>query len=187
MSEKIDDEPSDEVFPSEFRRPVVDGNKFQLPSRLVREVGFRAPRWDPESPKVAWYYYEKDERAVLANDTIDIRSLEMIGACALSGVDNGESESYDGDSPRVTIIKKLPDALYERLTTDRLVLKPLYATHHSDLNGTCVSVYPAGEYDRGTLPNVTHDQVPASDNEASTDSTSDVVGKRDIHQNYHKS
>jgi hypothetical protein len=47
------------------------------------------------------------------------------------------------------MIKNLPDSLYERLTQDKLVLKPLYAAQHPQLEKTCVSAYPAGEYDRG--------------------------------------
>ncbi|WP_256299363.1 hypothetical protein [Haloarchaeobius salinus] len=184
MTKTTKDESSDEVFPSEVRCPVIGRNQFQLPARLVREVGFRSQRWDTvRSAKVAWYYHEEDEKAVLANNTIERPSLELVGASALSGVSNDELESDDVSSARVTIISDLPNALYERLTTDRLVLKPLYATHHPQLNGTCVSVYPAGEYDCGTLPNVTHDQILAAGNEASTNDTSDVVGTYHNHAN----
>ena len=184
MAKTTKNESSDEGFPSEVRCPVIGGNQFQLPARLVGEIGFKSPRWDTvRSAKVAWYYHEEDEKAVLANNSIDRPSLELIGASALSGVGNDELETDDVGSARVTIITDLPNALYKRLTTDRLVLKPLYATRHPQLNGTCVSVYPAGEYDRGTLPNVTHDQIPAASIEASTNNTSDVVGTYHDHAN----
>lgn len=131
MSKTTKDESSGEVFPSEVRNPVIGGNQFQLPARLVREVGFRSLRLDTvQSATVAWYYHEEGEKAVLANDTIERPSLELVGASALSGVSNDDLESDDVSSVRVTIINDLPNALYERLTTDRLVLKPLYATHH---------------------------------------------------------
>jgi hypothetical protein len=184
MAKTAKEESSEVAFPSEVRCPVIGGNQFQLPARLVREVGFKSPRWETvQSAKVAWYYHEEDEKAVLANNTIDRPSLELVGASALSGVSNDELESGDVSSARVTIINYLPNPLYERLTTDRLVLKPLYTTHHPQLNGTCVSIYPAGEYDRGALPNVTHDQIPAAGNEESTNDTSDVVGTYHNHAN----
>lgn len=184
MTNTTNDESSSEAFPSEFRCTVLGGNQFQLPARLVREVGFRSPRLATvRSALVAWYYHKEDEKTVLANDTIDRPSLELVGASALSGVSNDDLESDDVSSARVTIITDLPEALYERLTTDQLVLKPLYATHHPQLNGTCVSVYPAREYDRGTLPNVNHDHFPADDNDASMNDTSDVVGSYDNHAN----
>jgi len=184
MAKTTKDESSGEVFPSEVRCPVIGGNQFQLPARLVREVGFRSARLDTfQSAKVAWYYHEGDEKAVLANDTIERPSLKLVGASALSGVSDDDLESGDVSSARVTIITDLPHVLYERLTTDRLVLKPLYATHHPQLNGTCVSVYPAGEYDRGALSNVTHDQIPAAGNEASTNDTSPIVGTYHNHAN----
>ena len=184
MTNTTRDESTDEVFPSELRCPVIGGNQFQLPARLVREVGFKSPLWDTvQSAKVAWYYHEEHEKAVLANETIDRSSLELVGASALSGVSNDELGSDDVSSARVTIINELPNPLYERLITDRLVLKPLYAAHHPQLTGTCVSVYPAEEYDKGALPNVTHDPISAAGDETSTNDASDVVGSYDDHAN----
>lgn len=172
MTKIPNDAPYGEIFPSELRCPVIGGNQFHLPERLVSEVGFKSPRWDPaQSAKVAWYYHEQDEKAVLANDTIDRPSLDLIGASALYGVSNEDLESGDVSSARVTIITNLPDSFYERLTKERIVLKPLYASKHTELNATCVSVYPGGEYDRGTLPNVTHKR------------TSNAVGACNNHTN----
>jgi hypothetical protein len=130
-----------------------------------------------------WYYHEEDQKAVLANNGVSRPSLESMGASALSGVSNEELDSGDVSSARVTIITDLPDSLYERLTQDRLVLKPLYASQHSELEGTCISVYPGGEYDRGELSNVSHHQLPSDDDEADSNNTSDVVGTYDNHAN----
>ena len=184
MAKTTKNESSGEVFPSEVRCPVIGGNQLQLPARLVREVGFRSPRWDTvRSAKVAWYYHEEDEKAVLANNAISRPSLELMGASALSGVSNEDLDSGDVSGARVTIIKDLPDSLYERLTQDRLVLKPLYAAQHPQLESTCVSVYPGGEYDRGALPNVSHHRIPDGGNESNSNDTSDVVGTYNDHAN----
>jgi len=184
MAKTTKDESFGEGFPSEVRCPVIGGNQFQLPARLVREVGFRSPRWETvRSAKVAWYYHEEDEKAVLANNTINRPSLELRGASALSGVSNEDLESGDVSGARVTITTDLPDSLYERLTQDRLVLKPLYAAQHPPLESTCVSVYPGGEYDRGALPNVSHHRIPDGGTEARSGETSDVVGTYNDHAN----
>lgn len=184
MAKTTEDSLFGEVFPSEVRCPVIGGNQFQLPARLVREVGFRSPRWDTvRSAKVAWYYHEGDEKAVLANNAISRPSLELMGASALSGVSNEDLDSGDVSGARVTIIKDLPDTLYERLTQDRLVLRPLYAAQHPQLESTCVSVYPGGEYDRGALTNVSHHRIPDSGNEANSNDTSDEVGTYNDHAN----
>lgn len=179
MAKTTKNESSGEIFPSEVRCPVIGGNQFQLPARLVREVAFKSPNWKTtQSAKVAWYYHEEDEKAVLANKAVSRPSLELVGASALYGVSNEDIDSDDVGSARVTIIKNLPDSLYERLTQDRLVLKPLYAAQHPQLEKTCVSAYPAGEYDRGALSNVDHNRIPAV-----SDETSDVVGTYDGHAN----
>ena len=171
-------------FPSEVRCSVIGGNQFRLPARLVREVGFKSPRTDTvQSAKVVWYYHEKHEKAVLGDNTIDKPSLDLVGASALYGVSNEDLESGDVDGARVTIITDLPESLYERLTKEKLVLKPLYADKYSELNGTCVSVYPAGEYDHGTLPNVDHKRSPIVEDEASSHEASNVVGAYDNHAN----
>lgn len=184
MAKTTKNESSGEIFPSEVRCPVIGGNQFQLPARLVREVGFKTPVWKKsQSAMVAWYYHEEDEKAVLANKTVSRPSLELVGASALYGVSNEDLDSDDVSSARVTMIKNLPESLYERLTQDRLVLKPLYAAQHPQLEGTCVSVYPAGEYDRGALPNVNHNRIPAVSDEASLNGTSDVVGTYGGHAN----
>ncbi|NUC72999.1 hypothetical protein HTZ84_11870 [Haloterrigena sp. SYSU A558-1] len=171
-------------FPSEMRRPVFGDNKFQLPARLVREVGFKSSRLDPvQSAKVAWYYHEEHEKAVLANSTIDRPLLDLVGASALSGVSNEDLESGDVSGARVTIITDLPESLYERLITNSLVLKPLYAAKYAELNGTCVSVYPGGEYDQGSLPNVDQKRNPTNEDEAISHEASNVIGAYDMHAN----
>ncbi|MFP9191367.1 hypothetical protein ACLI4Q_06875 [Natrialbaceae archaeon A-CW1-1] len=184
MAKTQKDAPYGKRFASEMRCPVIGNNQFQLPARLVREVGFKSDVMDLfDSAKVAWYYHEEHEKAVLANDTIDRPSLDLIGASALSGVSNDDLESGNVSSARVTIITDLPESLYERLTKEWLVLKPLYAAKHTKLNGTCVSVYPAGEYDQGTLPNVDHKRIPADKDKVSSNDTPDVVGAYDNHAN----
>lgn len=180
MKDTTENGRSSETLPSEFRCPVDDGNKFQLPPLLVREVGFKSTRMDfIQSAKVAWYYHEEDEKAVLANESIDRSSLELVGASALSGVSNENLDSGDVSGARVTVIKDLPDSLYDRLTRDRLVLKPLYEAQHSGLEGTSISVYPGGEYDRGELPNVDHEKLQTDGD----DTSSDVVGTCNNHMN----
>lgn len=184
MAKPSQTESLSEAFPSEFRCPVIGGNQLQLPARLVYEVGFESPLWDTvQSAKVAWYYHEEDEKAVLANNAVSRPPLELIGASALSGVSNEDLNSSDTSSARVTIMKELPDSLYERLTQDRLVLKPLYAGQHPQLESTCVSVYPGGEYDCGALPNVSHHQISDDGDETNPNGTSDGVGTYNDHAN----
>ena len=153
-----------------------------LPEWLVREVGFRSRRHEVyQGAKVAWYYHEQQNKAVLANHTIQKSSMELVGTSALSGVSNDDLESGDVDSARVTIISDLPVSLYERLIRDRIVLKPFYSTENSRLNATCVSIYPEQEYDAGELPNVTHNRISDIDDESNTD----VVGQSDDFNDYY--
>lgn len=156
MSRASRQESAGETFPAEFRCSVIDGKRFQLPARLVPEVGVKTSLSASfRSAGVGWYYHEEHEKAVLANDEVKRSSLEMIDITALSGVANDELNQNDASSARVTITNELPDELYEKLTTDELVLRPRYAALCPELNGTCISVYPREEYDRGSLPNVT--------------------------------
>jgi hypothetical protein len=136
-----------------------------------------------QSAKVGWYYHDKHDKAVLANDTIDRPSLEPMGSSALYGVSNEDLESGEVSGARVTIISDLPQPLYDRLTRNALVLKPIYSSQYSQLNGTCVSVYPAGEYDRGTLPNVQSSEISTANSEMCSEPTSEAVGNYDSHQN----
>lgn len=179
---KSRDESSSGSFPREFRCAVLGDNQFNLPAELVREVGFKSPSWDvTQSAKVGWYYHEDDEKAVLANNTVDRSSLDLVGASALYGISNDELESGDVEGARVTIISDLPETLYDRLTRDKLVLRPMYATRHASLTGTCVSVYPRQEYDEGSLPPVRTDTPSSNDTES--DETSDRVIERHNHAN----
>ena len=149
--------------PREHRCKVSD-QTFILPAWLVREVGFKSQLIDPcQSAKVAWYYHDKQNKAVLANNTIERSSLEVVGSSALYGVSNDDLESGDVSSARVTIIKDLPEPLYKQLVRDRIVLKPHYSTESSNLDATMVSVYPEKEYDTGELPNVTRERVRTDD------------------------
>lgn len=164
-----------------FRCAVIGGNQLHLPERLVREVAFKGRSWK-ESAQVAWYYREEDRKAVLAHIDVNRPSLEIMGVSAISGVGRESIDSGDVSSGRVTIMKKLPDSLYERLTSNALVLRPLYADVHESLERTCISVYPAGEYDRGELPNVDHDPVLTDGDDTSSNGNS-KVGSSDNHTN----
>lgn len=155
MIESRDQEQFDDALPSQMRRAVSGHNQFQLPAALVTELGFQSSRIDTaRGAKVAWYYHEEDDKAVLGNDAVDRPSLELVGACRLSGVSDDALAAGDVDGARVTIISELPDSLYDRLIRGDVVLKPVYAGGSSELDVTCVSVYPAWEYDHGLLPNV---------------------------------
>lgn len=168
---------ADKSYPSMLRCKVIGDNQLQLPGRLVREVGYESSRVEStQNAKVAWYYHARDQKAVLADKSTDRPSLELKGESTISGVRYEELDSEGVSSGRVTIIKTLPNSLYERLIQDSLVLRPLYADHHEELEGTCVSVYPAGEYDRGELPNVDHSQIPEDDDKTSSTETSNLVG-----------
>lgn len=167
MTKSTEQRQINQSLPSQFRRTVTDdSNQFQLPVELVPEVGFQGSRTDLiKGPKVAWYYHEEDNKAVLANHLVDRATLELVGVCRLSGVSNEEFGTGDYNGARVTITSELPDSLYERLTGGDVVLKPVYADLSSELETTFVSVYPAAEYDRGDLPNVDHTvQVIECDN-----------------------
>jgi len=184
MTNTTENGAADETYPSMLRCNVIGDNQLQLPARLVREVGFESPRIaKTQNAKVAWYYDETDQKAVLANESADRPSLELKGASTISGVRNEELDSHAVSSGRVTIIKALPHSLHERLTRDSLVLRPIYADHHEALENTCISVYPAGEYDRGELPNVDRKRIQDSEDRTGSNKTSKVIGTYDGHTN----
>lgn len=165
----------DETYQPVFRCKVLGESQLHLPARLVREVGYKSPQW-VQNARVAWHYHEGDNKAVLASKNIERASLELLGVSAISDVSNEDLDSQDASGGRVTIIKKLPDSLYERLTQDRLVLRPQYADHHDELTDTSISVYPGGEYDRGELPNVDHVRIKTDSDETGSNGQSAVIG-----------
>jgi hypothetical protein len=155
MPETNDQYPSNDPFPAQVRCAVSSKNQFQLPAAFVSEVGFQSSTAEvAHGAKVAWYSHEADDKAVLASDKIDRPSVELVGVCRLAGISNDALAAGDVEGARLTIISELPDPLYERLTRGSVVLNPIYAGRHSELDATCVSVYPAREYDHGLLPNV---------------------------------
>lgn len=169
----------DQTYASELRRSVSSQNQFQLPDFLVNEIGFSSTKFVPiTGAMVAWYYYEKEDKAVLSTDTIDRSSLEFVGVSGLSGISNEDLETGVDRGARVTIITDLPAHLHEMLTRDMIVLKPVYASQHVTLENTCVSVYPAEEYDRGELPNVQHELTSETDEDEEV-----TVGNFDSHTN----
>lgn len=171
-------------YRSAFRRNVSSQNQFQLPAPLVTELGFESHQFYPtRGAMVAWYYHEGDDKAVLTTDEVDRPSLEFVGVSSLSGVSNDDLASGDGNAAHVTIITELPDHLHKMLTRDAVVLRPIYASEHSTLDGTCVSVYPAAEYDDGELPNVWREQIPPVDEESSSSDGTSPVGSFDKHAN----
>lgn len=155
MTETDEQSRFDDPLPSQVRCAVSGQNQFQLPAAFVPEVGFPSSRAEvADGAKVAWYYHEADDKVVLGSDEVDRPSLEFVGARRLSGISNEALAAGDVGGARVTIISEIPDPLYERLTRDKVVLKPVYAGEYSELDATFVSVYPAREYDHGLLPNV---------------------------------
>ncbi len=155
MTESREQTQVDDPLPSQVRRAVSRNNQFQLPAEFATEIGFQSSRTDvAQGAKVAWYYHEEENKAVLGNNTVDRPTLELVGACRLSGVSDDALETGDVSGARVTIISELPDSLCDRLTQGSVVLKPVYAGWSPELETTCVSVYPAAEYDQGELPNV---------------------------------
>lgn len=174
----------DERMPSEFRRDVTSQNQFQLPACLVSEIGFEGLAVSgSQGATTAWFYHERHDKVVLASKDIDRPSLEMIGASRLSGISNADLASGDVDGGRITIITDLPEHLHERLTRGEVVLKPVYASKHPNLDYTFVSVYPAREYDCGALPNVDHEPIPPVDKETSLSEDTNSIGRTDIHAN----
>jgi len=175
----------DEPYRSEFRRNVSSQNQFQLPALLVGELGFESLKYySTRGAMAAWYYHEEDDRAVLASDEVDRPSLEFVGVSSLSGVSNDDLASGGESAAQVTIITELPDHLHTKLTRNAVVLKPIYASEHSTLDGTCVSVYPAAEYDDGTLPNVCREVTSPDDDESESSDETSPVGSSDKHANY---
>lgn len=145
----------EDPLPSQARCAVSKQNQIQLPAALVPAVGIQSsPDEIADGPKVAWYYHETHDKAVLTSETVDRPSMELVGVSRLSGVSNDALASGNVSGGRVTIISALPDSVYERLTRGDIVLKPIFAGRHSELDATYVSVYPAQEYDHGQLPNV---------------------------------
>ena len=78
--------------------------------------------------------------------------------------------------------RRLCDAT-KMLTRGAVVLRPIYASEHATLDGTCVSVYPASEYDDGDLPNVWREQIPPVDEGSSSGDGTSPVGSFDKHAN----
>lgn len=155
MSETGEHDQSEDPLPSSVRRVVSAKNQIQLPAAIATEVGFESGEFDvAQGAKVAWYYHAGDDKAVLGSDALNRPSLELVGTCRLSGISNDELATGAVDGATVTIISAFPDSLYERLTQGTVVLKPIYEGRHPELDSTAVSVYPAREYDNGTLPNV---------------------------------
>lgn len=156
MSESSEQSQFDDILPSQVRRAVSEQNQFQLPAAFVTKIGFQGGVMDTApGAKVAWYYHEKDDKAVLGSDAVNAHSrLELVGACRLTGVSNKDLADGDVTGARVTIISELPETLYKRLTRRSVVLKPVYTDQDSNLDATYVSVYPTKEYDHGMLPNV---------------------------------
>jgi len=145
----------EDPLPSQVRCAVSKQNQFHLPAALVPAVGFQSsPGEIADGAKVAWYYHDAHEKSVLASDSVDRPSLELVGVSRLTGVSNDALASGDVSGGRVTIISALPESVYEQLTRGDIVLKPIYDGRHSELDATFVSVYPAREYDHGLLPNV---------------------------------
>lgn len=173
-----------ERYPLETRHLVYENNQIKLPEDLVSEVGFKSPKVDVYlGAKVAWYYHEKHDKAVLADNSVDRKSLDARGSAQLSGISNEDLESGNVSSARVTIIDTLPDHLREKLTQGRVVLKPVYAERFPSLNSTCVSVYPEKEFDSGELPNVNQEMVLQPDEESRENESPDQVGTYQGHQN----
>lgn len=167
---------------SELRRSVSSQNQFQLPAFLINEVGFESDIFSPgRGATVAWYYHEGQDKAVLSADAVSRASLKPVGSSGLSGVSNEELRDGVERGARVTIIRDLPEHLHELLTRDEVVLKPVYASEYSTLESTCVSVYPAREYDRGELPNVDRKQTQ-HESDGRGEGTTEVVDK-DSHAN----
>lgn len=155
MSNTDDQNDFDDSFPSYVRCSVSEQNQFQLPATLVREIGFQSNRVEiADGAKVAWYYHEAEDKAVLASDAVDRPSLELVDVCRVTGVSNDALATGTASGGRVTILSALPDSVYEPLTRGPIVLKPVYSGRHSELETTYVTVYPAQEFDDGKLPNV---------------------------------
>lgn len=170
-----------EPQPNEIRSSVTGNNQIRLPSVLVKEIGYQAPPMYPNiGPRVAWYYHEPDEKAVLANDKIERQSLELRATTRLSGVSERDLQSGNPPGANVTITNRLPDRLHEMLCGDNVVLKPVYQSNHASLDNTVISVYPAREYDRGDLPNVGYERIPKGGRELDE---SNRVGNKDTHAN----
>ena len=151
-----------ETFPMEYRISVTEsrnnnGNyqyQFQLPARLVGEVGFKSPRIArTENAMINWYYYGIHDKVVLGPKNSEISTLEYIGSTTLSGVKNDDLDSNDVSGARVTIIKDIPDHIYDRLKRDTVVLRITYAERNEEMDNTLIAVYPRKEYDRGELAN----------------------------------
>lgn len=142
--------------PNRFDRKVYDGkNQFQLPACLVNEVGSEGGITGVGyGAKVVWYYHRDEDKAVLAHEDADRPSLEPVGASSLTDVSNDDFEVGVENDVRVTIPNDLPDDLYKRLTGGEVVLRPMYAEDHPDLDHTYVSVHPAAEYYEAKLGEV---------------------------------
>lgn len=155
MNKKPDDSPYGQDYPSEFRRSVTGDDQFQfsIPRRLVPEIGFKNYR---QNVGVMWYLHEEEDKIMLGNEKGKQRSsLEFLTGSEISGVSVEDIRSRNNNSGKVTIIKAIPDRLYQRLTqSDRVVLKPLYADKYAQLEATYVSVFSEEQYDTGAHPNV---------------------------------
>jgi hypothetical protein len=176
--------------PNSFRVAVSDRNQIQVPAVLVEEIGSQSRQVQAiDGAFAVWYYHEQDHKAVLGHSSIQRESLEVVTPVSLQGLDDEELERGDVYSTRVTIPQGLPSDLYQALTSSNrsespeVILRPIYAENNYELDGTCVSVYPADLYEQGELPNV--DQKTGIDSERGEESSTNQrsVGNHSRHKN----
>jgi hypothetical protein len=168
---------SNEEYPSLMRSDVSSTGtsyKIHLPEILVREVGFTSSEFAnypaflsdrnssmKEGAMVAWYYHKQHNKALLSDGSIHGHSeVELLQVCKLQTLSEKELELGDHGGARVSLIKGLPDNLYELRTCSAVILKPAYSERCSELDGSFVSVYPASRYDQGELPNMKMESHP---------------------------
>jgi len=184
MQEPHEQNPFDELYSSEIRHRVSAGNQLYLPADLLNEIGFTVENSLIESsPSVAWYYHEPDEKAVLSDKSVNQSTLEFVGRTSMSGVDKEDWEDGLTEGARITVLSALPEHLHNLRTPGPVVLKPVYEGEEPELESTCVSVYPAAEYDNGELPNVSLESATLDGEELGTDEDGRVTVNYPSHAN----
>jgi len=168
----------------DVRTPVGEKKQIHLPEFIVEEVGFTSTDLLPKTGGlVCWYYHPDRDKAILASDTLDSESVELVDTCSLVGVSAEDIESGDVESSRVTISAELPDGLKQRLRdADEVILKSAYLEESGDRT-LFVSVYAAEAYDRGEPRDVSYEPAGIDNSTSGTGEEQAIKGSIERHVN----
>jgi hypothetical protein len=168
----------------DVRAAVGEKKQIHLPEFLTEELAFTSSNLLPKAGGlVCWYHDPERDKAVLASDSLDSESLELVDTCSLVGVSAEDIEAGDVGSSLVTISAELPDGLNQRLRdADEVILKSAYLEESGEKT-LFVSVYAAEAYDRGEPRDVSYEPVRIDNSTSGTGEEQAVKGSTERHVN----